>query len=399
MDSAARSGYALLLVAWFAWFWNFSYRMMVPALLPAIQASLSLSNWMAGALVGALNFGYAISAYPSGLCSARFGSGKIIAFGVALSASSMGLLSASGSYPAMVALAFAAGLGLGAYLPQGLALLSERYGRRRRGAVIGIHETAAPVGQAIGPLWAGAMLPSLGWAGCLRAWLPPAALIAVAFLSIAPGRREGSKGDEGAPKGGGWSLGLYLAAMLLVSSVWSANLGLISMIPVYLVRSSLADAALAAFLIGATRFSGALGQLTGGFLSDAIGRFKVLVAIVFVTAVSTAGVAFAPYGPAMVASMVIQAMVTSAFFPVTFAAISDNTSPGNRAKVIGMVNTSAGLLGGTLSPMIIGYLADGFDFQIAFLYPVLMGFLACPLVFYLRGRLHWAGGAGSERES
>ncbi|MEM2226779.1 MAG: MFS transporter [Candidatus Bathyarchaeia archaeon] len=385
---AARFAYAILLISWFAWLWNFSYRMMVPALLPSIQASLSLSNWMAGALVGALNFGYAISAYPSGLCSAKFGPRNIIAFGIALSAAFAFLLSISTSYPAIVMFAFVAGLGLGVYLPQALALLSEYYGRRRRGAIIGIHETAAPMGQMIGPLWVGAMLSSLGWAGCLRAWALPGALIAIAFLMIAPKRGEGVKKVDKAPRGGGWPWCLYIPTILLVSFVWSANLGLISMIPLYMVRSSLADAAFAAFLMGITRFSGALGQLAGGLLSDMIGRLKVLMAIVLITAFSTVGVAFAPYGPAMIASMLVQAMAGSAFFPVTYAAISDNTSPGDRAKVIGVVNTSSGLLGGTLSPMVIGYLADSFGFKAAFLYPVVVGFLACPLALQLRIRLH-----------
>ncbi|MEM3462486.1 MAG: MFS transporter [Candidatus Bathyarchaeia archaeon] len=384
----ARFAHALLLISWFAWFWNFAYRMMVPALLPPIQASLSIPNWMAGALVGALNFGYAISAYPSGLCSARFGPRNIIVFGTALSAAFAFLLSISTSYPAMAMLAFIAGLGLGVYLPQALTLLSEHYGRGRRGAIIGIHETAAPIGQMAGPLWAGAMLSSLGWDGCLRAWALPGALIAIAFPIIAPKREEAVKRVDKAPGGGGWPLGLYIPTVLLVSFVWSANLGLISMIPLYMVRSSLADAAFAAFLMGITRFSGALGQLAGGLLSDMIGRLKVLMAIVLITAFSTVGVAFAPYGPAMIASMLVQAMAGSAFFPVTYAAISDNTSPGDRAKVIGVVNTSSGLLGGALSPMVIGYLADSFGFKAAFLYPVVVGFLACPLALQLRIRLH-----------
>jgi MFS family permease len=383
----ARFAYALLPMSWFAWLWNFSYRMMIPALLPSIQDSLSLPNWMAGALVGALNLGYALSAYPSGLCSTKFGPRNIIAFGAAISAGFTLLLSIAKSYAAMVAFAFAAGLGLGVYLPQAMSLLSEHYGEHRRGSIIGIHETAAPLGQMAGPIWAGAMLPSLGWAGCLRAWALPGILIAIAFLTLAPKQGEGPKGVRVAPRGMGWPLGLYFATALLISFVWSANLGLISMMPLYLVRSSFADVAFAAFLVGITRFTGAIGQLAGGFLSDAIGRLRVLTAIVLLTAASTIGVAFAPYGPAMMAFMLAQAMAASAFFPVAYAAISDNTSAMNRAKVIGVVNTSSGILGGTLSPMIIGYLADCFGFQAAFLYPVIAGLLACPLVLYLRTRL------------
>ena len=154
-----------------------------------------------------------------------------------------------------------------------------------------------------------------------------------------------------------------------------------------MIQAYLVDVAFVAFLVGATRFSGALGQLMGGSLSDAFGRFKVLMVAVLAMAVSTAGVAFAPYGPAMVASMVIQATATQAFYPIMFAIISDHTPPAARAKTFGMVNAANGLIGGSLAPIAIGYLADKFDFKIAFLYPVILGFLSCFLTLCLSRQL------------
>lgn len=382
-----RSEHALLPTCWFTWFWNFSYRMMVPALLPAIQASLLLSNWEAGTVIGALNLGYAVSAYPSGLYSTRFGPKRIICFGIALTAVCMFVLAISPSYLTILVLIFIAGLGLGTYLPQGLALLSQQYEKQKRGTFIGIHETGAPIGQAIGPLFVSMMVLPLGWTGTIQAWFALAVIPIISFLFIVPKYGVNPTKNENIHQGREWSLRLYTTIILLNSCIWSANLGLLSMIPIYMVRVFLVDVAFAAFLVGATRFSGAFGQLVGGFLSDAIGRFKVLIAVVAVTAVSTIGVAFAPYGPIMIASMVIQAMATAAFFPVIFATVSDYTSSETRAKVLGIINTAAGFIGGSLSPMIIGYLADYFDFKNAFIYPVVLGFFACFFVLYLRKQL------------
>ena len=382
-----RSEHALLPTCWFAWFWNFSYRMMVPALLPAIQASLLLSNWQAGNVIGALNLGYAVSAYPSGLYSTRFGPKRIICFGIALTAVCMLLLTISQSYLTMLAVIFVAGLGLGTYLPQGLALLSQEYEKRKRGTIMGVHETAAPIGQAVGPLFVSMMLLPFGWTGCIQAWFALAAIPVISFLFVVPKYRANLSSGENMHEAREWPLRLYATVVLLNSCIWSANLGLLSMIPIYMVQVFLVDAVFAAFLVGATRFSGAFGQLMGGFLSDTVGRFKVLVAVVAVTAVSTVGVAFAPYGPVMIASMVIQAMATAAFFPVIFATVSDHTSSRTRAKVLGTINAAAGFIGGSLSPMIIGYLADEFNFKDAFLYPVTLGFFACFLILYLRRQL------------
>ena len=382
-----RSEHALLPTCWFAWFWNFSYRMMVPALLPAIQASLLLSNWQAGNVIGALNLGYAVSAYPSGLYSTRFGPKRIICFGIALTAVCMLLLTISQSYLTMLAVIFVAGLGLGTYLPQGLALLSQEYEKRKRGTIMGVHETAAPIGQAVGPLFVSMMLLPFGWTGCIQAWFALAAIPVISFLFVVPKYRANLSSGENMHEAREWPLRLYATVVLLNSCIWSANLGLLSMIPIYMVQVFLVDAVFAAFLVGATRFSGAFGQLMGGFLSDTVGRFKVLVAVVAVTAVSTVGVAFAPYGPVMIASMVIQAMATAAFFPVIFATVSDHTSSRTRAKVLGIINAAAGFIGGSLSPIIIGYLADEFNFKDAFLYPVILGFFACFLILYLRKQL------------
>jgi len=382
-----RSEHALLPTCWFAWFWNFSYRMMVPALLPAIQASLLLSNWQAGNVIGALNLGYAVSAYPSGLYSTRFGPKRIICFGIALTAVCMLLLTISQSYLTMLAVIFVAGLGLGTYLPQGLALLSQEYEKQKRGTIMGVHETAAPIGQAVGPLFVSMMLLPFGWTGCIQAWFALAAIPVISFLFVVPKYKANPTAGENVHEAREWPLRLYATVVLLNSCIWSANLGLLSMIPIYMVQVFLVDAVFAAFLVGATRFSGAFGQLMGGFLSDTVGRFKVLVAVVAATAVSTVGVAFAPYGPVMIASMVIQAMATAAFFPVIFATVSDHTSSRTRAKVLGTINAAAGFIGGSLSPMIIGYLADKFNFKDAFLYPVTLGFFACFLILYLRRQL------------
>jgi len=383
----AKSEHALLPTCWFTWFWNFSYRMMIPTLMPAIQASLLLSNWQAGTIIGVLNFGYAVSAYPSGLYSTKFGPIRIICFGIALTALCMLLFTISQSYLVMLALIFIAGLGLGTYMPQGLARLSQQYEKRRRGTIIGIHETAAPIGQAIGPLFVSMMLLPLGWTGCIQAWFALAAVPIISFLFVVPKYKSNPSESENMHEGREWSLRLYTTVVLLNSCIWAANLGLLSMIPIYMVQVFLVDVGFAAFLVGATRFSGAFGQLMGGSLSDAVGRFKVLITVVAVTAVSTVGVAFAPYGPIMIASMVIQAMATAAFFPVIFATVSDHTSSRTRAKVLGVINAAAGFIGGSLSPMIIGYLADNFNFKSAFVYPVALGFFACFLILYLRRQL------------
>jgi len=360
--------------------------MMFTAIMPALQSSMQLSNEAVGLLVGSLMLGYAASSYPSAMLSSKFGEKWVICGGVALTALSLLAFSLSKSFVSLVVLGFLAGMGLGAYLPQGLTLLSKEYSKDRVGYVIGIHETAAPVGQALGPLFIWSAIAALGWSGCLQAWSLFALAIFVTVFFLVPGRGQVVRAPREPVERIRISNALLFSIIALQMAVWSCNLGLLSMVPVYLAQTFLLDVSYVAFIIGISRFTGAGGQLAGGYLSDRLGRTRVLLFTAVLVLVATAWVTLVPFGGFYVIGLFFQGIVSSAFFPVFFAMVSDITDPSNRAKVMGLTNSIAGFVGGTVSPIVIGFLSDHFTFRVAFSYLIAMGLMGCFAALYVRSK-------------
>jgi len=357
--------------------------MMFTAIMPALQSSMQLSNEAVGLIVGSLSFGYGILSYPFSLLSGKLGERRIICGGVALTTASLLAFSASRSLVSLLVLSFVAGAGLSAYLPQGLSLLSREYSQHHVGSVMGIHETAAPVGQTVGPLFVWFAIATLGWSGCLQAWSLYSVAIFILVLFLVPGGKSIVKQSSRPAENLHTPNALFFSMIAVQAAVWTCNLGLLSMVPVYLTQTFLLDVSYVAFIIGVSRITGAAGQLSGGYFSDRLGRARILLLSTVMVLIATVWITSAPFSGFYVIGLIFQGIVSSAFFPVFFAMISDITVPSNRAKMIGLTNSIAGFIGGTVSPAVIGYLSDQFTFRIAFLYPVAIGVAGCVAALYV----------------
>jgi MFS family permease len=360
--------------------------MMFTAIMPDLQSSMHLSNEAVGLLIGSLMLGYAASSYPSSLLSNRIGEKWVICGGVALTAVSMMAFSFSKSFTGLVATGFMAGVGLGAYLPQGLTLLSREYPMSRVGYVIGMHETAAPAGQTLGPLFVSYTIATLGWPGCLQVWSLYAFAICVTVLLLVPSKRQAVEHNQGTVRRTHVSARLVFSVVALQAAIWSCNLGLLSMVPIYLAQTFLLDVPYVAFILGASRIVGAAGQLAGGYFSDRLGRIRILLAISVLVLVATLWITLTPFNAFYVGGLFFQAIVSSAFFPVFFAMVSDITDPSSRAKLMGLTNSIAGFIGGTVSPAVIGFLSDHFSYRVAFSYVIAMGLGGCVAAMYVYGK-------------
>ncbi|MBM3490436.1 MAG: MFS transporter [Alphaproteobacteria bacterium] len=156
----------------------------------------------------------------------------------------------------------------------------------RRGRVLGLYNTIAAGGFALGP----AAIAVTGTAG----WLP---FLAAAGVLLAAGSPLLLARVGAADLGGGGPPGLvaFIAAMpvlfcgaLLVGYVNGAAL---SLLPVYGVRSGLDEAA-AAFMLVALGLGNVVLQLPVGWLADKLDRRRLLLAL---TLVGAAGAAALPY--------------------------------------------------------------------------------------------------------
>ncbi|HJX23255.1 MAG TPA: MFS transporter [Candidatus Bathyarchaeia archaeon] len=366
--------YLLLGSCWLFVSWLFAYRAMLIAFLPSIVSSLSLTNTMAGGLIGMLWTADSLAAYPSGLATAYLSRKRLLLLSIALSSSFMLLFVFSSSFPIMLISLFFAGLGFGAYYPLGISIISEKFRGGRLGTFIGLHETGVPIGMTIGPMIASVfMISNFSWNTSLFIGLfalPPIVVLLSSTIGrdkiITRSKRLWFKPDS-------WSI--YLRVIILSICWVGLDSGFSSMIPVYMVDSLHVDISEAAFVFGATRFFGIAGIVIAGFLSDKFNKVRILLATASIATSAAVLIAIMPYNLVFAVAMAILAAASSSYWPLVITILSKISSMDDLPKIIGFQGLTCGLLGGGLTPVIIGYIADLINFKTAFIYPIALGLL------------------------
>ena len=315
-----------------------------------------------------------LAAYPSGLATAYLSRKRLLLLSIALSSSFMLLFVFSSSFPIMLISLFFAGLGFGAYYPLGISIISEKFRGGRLGTFIGLHETGVPIGMTIGPMIASVfMISNFSWNTSLFIGLfvlPPIVVLLSSTIGrdkiITRSKRLWFKPDS-------WSI--YLRVIILSICWVGLDSGFSSMIPVYMVDSLHVDISEAAFVFGATRFFGIAGIVIAGFLSDKFNKVRILLATASIATSAAVLIAIMPYNLVFAVAMAILAAASSSYWPLVITILSKISSMDDLPKIIGFQGLTCGLLGGGLTPVIIGYIADLINFKTAFIYPIALGLL------------------------
>jgi len=375
--------YLLLATCWMLLMWLFAYRGMLIALLPSIASTLSLTNTMAGSLVGVLWTSDALGAFPAGIATAYISRKRLLTLSLALSTFFMLVFISLEFFPAMLVSLFFAGLGFGSYYPIGVSILSEKFRGRRFGTFIGLHETGVPFGKTIGPLIASALLLiQIDWRMSLILGLIAVPVI-LFFLSVAIRGDQPLSNSKGAGfKTRSWST--YIRLLVFAVCVVGLDMGLTSMIPIFMVDALHVGNSEVALVFGATRVFGTVGIVISGYLSDKFNKGSILVVVVSIATFAALAITILPYNAFFILALTTLAAASSSYWPVIMTIMSEISSKEDLPKIIGFQGMTCGLLGGGLTPVIIGYLADLFNFRTAFVYPIALGILGVIVAVSLR---------------
>jgi FSR family fosmidomycin resistance protein-like MFS transporter len=280
-----------------AHFTNDLYNNYLPALLPLLADAHGLSLARAGVLIS-------ISTITGSLFQPVFGyiadSTRfrfVAAMGLACAALGSALLGVAPSYLWLAAFTVVHGVGIAAFHPQSAGFVHMLSGSRK-GTRMAIYIMAGQAGQALSPLLAAfvAVRAGLPW---VAATAVPALLVAAALIRTVPWHWRAPQ-PSGAPVGLrgvlGRNLGGLARLMGLVTSRATLLHCMLALLP-FLYRARGAPATEGAAAIGAMIFSGALGGMVAGYLSDRYGRRPVLF-ISFALASPLFLAAIASSGPA-----------------------------------------------------------------------------------------------------
>lgn len=369
-----------LFVFWCLWFLNFSSRTCFSPLLPLIEDSLLLSHGQAGGLFTSYAFGYGLALLVTGRFVSIWGYRRTVVVGFLGLASLLVFLQWTESYFVFHLVMFGLGLSAGTYMPSILAIITEAYDPKDWGKAIGIHDSAASFSIFSMPVLVTLGLGFLPWRSLLLFLAGGCLFLPFLFWKVSKEPRGDSR--KGAvryrdilTKRTTWIIGL-----LWVFSA-ACNMGVYSILPLYLIKERGMDFVLANTFFGISRAGGIFVSILAGVLTDRFGYLRMLRWSLATTGLSTIGLALSSNPTQILIALIFQATCSLAFFPVGLAAISRLTPLAERSLTLA-IGIAMGMVFGTGgSPFVLGLVADHMSFQIGILF---LGILTTLCVFSIR---------------
>lgn len=270
---------------------NYMDRYLVIALQEPIQKTFNVDDAEIGLLSSAFVIIYMLASPFAGYFADRIERRYVISLAVGLWSVATAAASRAATFPQLLGLRGAVGIGESGYNAAGQALLTDLFPDEKRNRVMAFFNLAMPVGSALGFLLAGQLYDAFDhdWRkACLVVGAPGVLLAVLALFLPQPVRAEGAPasgdahGHGGHGHGGGATLGAYLG--LLKDRVFMANTfgfamqsfvlgGLAQWAAPFLQRNHDMDLKKAATISGGmVVLSGLVGTAAGSLIADAVAK-------------------------------------------------------------------------------------------------------------------------------
>jgi MFS family permease len=353
-------------------------------LIPTLHSERGLDLSRAGLISAMPSFGMVVTLIAWGYLVDRVGERVVLAAGSALTAAAAFAAAEADSLPAVGAFLFLGGMAAASSNSASARVVVGWFPPERRGFVMGIRQTAQPLGVALGAL----VIPRVAEShGVSAALLFPAVVCAVAAVVTAigvldpprPPRAEADPDHLANPYRGSVTLmRIHAVSVLLVvpqGLVWTFTL-------VWLMTDRGWSAGAAGALVTFAQLCGAAGRIAAGRWSDLVGsRLHPVRWIAGAAAASMGVLALTDQldWPVAVVIMVVASVVTVSDNSLAFTAIAEIAGPFWSGRALGVQNTSQLFATGVVPPA-FGALITAFGFPAAFAVCALFPLIAMPLV-------------------
>ena len=354
------------------------------ALGPAFQGDFDLTLVEVTAIFTAFSAGAVVTVYAWGALADRLGERLVLAVGLSGGALALVVAAQAEGYLALLAAAVAVGmLASSAVGASGRAVFGW-FPRGERGLALGLRQTAVPLGMAAASFTLPVLVAAtdLDTALLLLAGAMLAAAVA-AGIGLREPPRPRSAGPPAPPAARDpriWRLSTA-SALLIVGQV-----GLTSLLVLYLFDERGWSATAAAFALGVTQLGGAAARIVVGRWSDRrderIGPFRTLAAVAGILLLGAAVLSQAPdalFVPVAVAGGV----AVMSWNGLSFTAAAEISGGAQAGRAMGLQNTVMRMAAAAV-PVGLGALASGWSWPAAFavmgLAPLLGRALLTPLV-------------------
>jgi MFS family permease len=382
---------------------NYIDRYILAAVLPRMQADLSLTNSQAGLLATAFLVAYFLTSPVFGALGDRLSRTRLMSVGAVAWSVATAATGFMRNFAQLLTARSCVGVGEAAYATISPALLTDYFPREKRGRAFSVFYVAIPVGAAAGYLLGGFIEAALGWRAAFYVVGLPG--IAMGLLALTPADPPRGSTEDVVEKDATQSVGaalrglctnfVYVGTVLGYVAYTFALGGLQLWIPKFLSEVRGLELVRADSIVGVlTVVAGLSGTFVGGYLGDLVSS-RIMHGQLWVSGLSSLA-AIVPTWLALAVSSAPDYMVW--LFIAEFLLFL-STGPVNveivnvvpvhtRAMAMAVSIFAIHLLGDAISPPIVGWLAD--------LSGLARAVLIMPVAVAFSGLL-WAGTAAMAR--
>jgi MFS family permease len=365
-------------------------------ILPLIGNELGLSYLQIGSILTTQAAAGAIANVPGGLLVDSVGrKGLLMALSLFWIGAPYLLMGFAHDYWLLLTCAALVGIGSNLWHPTAIPLLAQRF-PERRGLVVSIHGMGGNVGDAFAPLVAGALLATLSWRDVVILNVIPGVVMSCVILVLLGGmetaRRPGAHeiaGETGAQRAKGllrelWPLLTNRTLVLLsTSSAFRAmtQSTLLTFLPIFLASQMGYSPVWIGGCMFALQAAGFIAAPIAGYLSDTMGRRRIIMSSMTTSGIVLLFMAFAGKSPAFVLLVAFLGFFLFAIRSVMHAWTLDATPPDMGGTSIGIL-FGVQAIGGAIGPFVGGLLADRYGLIATFYFLAATIVIANMFIFF-----------------
>ncbi|NDJ88790.1 MFS transporter [Mycolicibacter kumamotonensis] len=367
VSSATR--WSVVIVALAATLCSFVFINGIAFVIPMLETKRDTNLAVAGLLASMPSFGMVLTLIGWGALLDRFGERIVLSVGSALTALATFGAASMHSLVAVGGFLFLGGMAAASANNASGRLVTGWFPPHQRGLVMGIRQTAQPLGIALGA----EVIPELAEHGLARALMFPATLCAVAAVACAIGvvdpprrPRSAATGTElSNPYSGSkvlWRIHLSSALLMVPQCVLS------TFMLVWLIVDTDWSIAAAGGLVTVSQLLGAAGRVMAGRWSDRVrSRLRPIrsIAAAGVVAMVVLGVTDHLHSHLAEAAMVVAAVISVLDNGLSSTAVAEIAGPYWSGRALGTQNTTQRLTAG-IAPPVFGALIGAVGYPLAF---------------------------------
>jgi MFS family permease len=285
------------------------------------------------------------------------------------------------------------GIGNNLWHPTAIPLLAKRY-PERRGLVVSIHGMGGNIGDAVAPLVVGAMLAIINWRNVMVLNVIPGVMMSCAILVLLgglqlgapPSPSEASRPMRDVLRDLGRLVTNRTVVLLSTTSAFRAMTqgALLTFLPVFLAAKLGYSSTAIGGCLFAMQAAGFAAAPVAGHLSDKMGRRRIVLSSMAVSAVVLVVMALAGQSTGFVLLVAFLGLFLFAIRAVLQAWLLDATPPSMSGTSIGvMFGTQA--IGTAVGPLAAGALADTYGLIAAFYFCAATIVVANMFIFLMPG--------------